>query len=323
MAKPRIFISSTFYDLKQVRADLERMIKELGYEAVRNETGAVPYGKDKAPEAYAYKELELCDIIVTIIGGRYGSESSEEPGLSITQNELRRALEKGIQVFIFIDRDVLGEFSTYRLNKDNSKIKYKFVDNVKVYEFIEMLIALPRNNPIAPFSTSSDITEYLQAQWAGLFQRFLTEQHRVSEVKVLDEMQSVASTLQQLVTFLTKERRSKDDAIKTILLSNHPAFRRFAKVTGTFYRVYFSNKDELNIWLGARGWQPVSPEDWDEDSKGEWHSERTAKYLKLTHDIFASDGMLKVMTEDAWQDKWLEVEDMPPESDSDDDDLPF
>jgi len=70
MAMPRIFISSTFYDLKQIREDLERSIKELGYEPVRNETGAIPYGKEEPPEAYAYKELELCDIIVSIIGGR-------------------------------------------------------------------------------------------------------------------------------------------------------------------------------------------------------------------------------------------------------------
>ena len=45
MARPRIFISSTFYDLKQVRSDIERVIRELGYEPVRHETGAVPYSK--------------------------------------------------------------------------------------------------------------------------------------------------------------------------------------------------------------------------------------------------------------------------------------
>jgi hypothetical protein len=29
MAKPRVFISSTFYDLRHLRADLERFIKEM------------------------------------------------------------------------------------------------------------------------------------------------------------------------------------------------------------------------------------------------------------------------------------------------------
>ena len=30
MAKPRIFISSTFYDLKQIRTDLDNFIKAWG-----------------------------------------------------------------------------------------------------------------------------------------------------------------------------------------------------------------------------------------------------------------------------------------------------
>lgn len=67
MAKPRIFISSTYYDLKYVRADLERFIESLGYEPVRFEKGNIPYGKDLSPESYAYREIELCDIIVSII----------------------------------------------------------------------------------------------------------------------------------------------------------------------------------------------------------------------------------------------------------------
>ena len=37
MAKPRVFISSTFYDLRQVRQDLDQFIMSLGYEPIRNE----------------------------------------------------------------------------------------------------------------------------------------------------------------------------------------------------------------------------------------------------------------------------------------------
>ena len=41
MARPRVFISSTFYDLKQIRADLDNFIRSLGYDVVRNEEGAI------------------------------------------------------------------------------------------------------------------------------------------------------------------------------------------------------------------------------------------------------------------------------------------
>ena len=46
MARPRVFISSTFYDLKYIRQDLENFVKQLGYEPVMNERGTITYEKD-------------------------------------------------------------------------------------------------------------------------------------------------------------------------------------------------------------------------------------------------------------------------------------
>lgn len=37
MAKTRVFISSTFYDLRQIRADIDRFLRSPGYDAIRNE----------------------------------------------------------------------------------------------------------------------------------------------------------------------------------------------------------------------------------------------------------------------------------------------
>ena len=42
MARPQVFISSTYFDLKSVREDLARFLKELGYDSIRHELGAVP-----------------------------------------------------------------------------------------------------------------------------------------------------------------------------------------------------------------------------------------------------------------------------------------
>ena len=246
MAQPRIFISSTFYDLRQVRDDLERSILELGYEPVRHESGSVPYTKDERLEAAAYREVEQCDIIVAVVGGRFGTESQEEPGYSISNVELRRALERGIQVFVFVDKNVLGEHSTYKLNKDNKTIKYSAVNDARVFEFLDELYALPRNNHIASFEVASDITAYLKAQFAGLFQRFLQEQKRLPEMRVLDEMNSVAKTLKDVVGFLTEERKT-DEAVKNILVANHPAFRRLATLTKTPYRVLVPHTNVCTI----------------------------------------------------------------------------
>lgn len=326
MAKPRVFISSTFYDLRQVREDIERMIRELGYEPVRHETGRVPYSKDQKLETSAYRELELCDIIVSIIGGRFGTESVEHPGLSITQAELRRALDGGIPVFIFVEKSVLAEYETYLVNKATPNVRFCFADDVRVFEFIEHVYSLPQNNPVQGFETATEITEFLRRQWAGLFQRFLQDQRRIAELKVLEEMNATARTLRELVTFLTEERRGTSTTITNILLANHPAFRRFVQVLEAGYRIFFETVDELDRWLHARGWGVSDAQLWDSESVREWTHETVTGYLKLAHPIFNDDGRLCVFTAADWHDEWVEhVKPPPPPSDEDHpiDDVPF
>lgn len=307
MAKPRVFVSSTYYDLKQVREDLDRFISGMGYEAVLHEAGDVAYGKDSAPQGYVHREIEMCDILICVIGGRYGTESTEQLGASITQHELNSALERQVQVFIFIEQSVYSEYRTYLINKGTAGIKYQFVDDPRVYEFIDSVYNLPKNNSIAPFQTASDIVEFLKGQWAGLFQRFLQDQKRLEEIRVLEEMKSVAGTLEQLVRFFTEERKGEDKAIQQILLANHPVFHQFQQLTETAHRVFFTDEEELNKWIGTRGWTPVAEEQYDEGSYREWIKSGTNKYITLKEPIFDEDGNLKVYTSDSWDDNWLEL----------------
>jgi hypothetical protein len=150
MAKPRVFVSSTFYDLKQVRSDLEHFIRELGYESVLNEHGNIPYGNQERLEQYCYKEIELVDILVSIIGGRFGSNAGES-SYSISQMELKTTLKLGKQVYVLIEKAVYSEFETYLHNKNVEGIKYRHVDTPNIYMFIEEARALPVNNTIASF----------------------------------------------------------------------------------------------------------------------------------------------------------------------------
>jgi len=171
MARPRVFVSSTFYDLRHVRNDLEAFIKDIGYEPVMNERGAIPYDKDEALEAACYREIANCDVLVHIIGGKFGTASKQAPH-SISEMELKTAVKLGRQAFIFVEKGVYAEFNTYRRNK-KKKIVWNYVDDPRIYEFIEEVFALPANNATQSFETSAEIIDYLREQWAGLFQRFL------------------------------------------------------------------------------------------------------------------------------------------------------
>ena len=119
----------------------------------------------------------------------------------------------------------------------------------------------------------------------------------------------MAGTLEQLVRFLTEERKDRDNAIQQILLANHPVFDRFQELTKTAYRVFFTDEEELNQWLRARGWTPISEEAYDDGSYREWTKGGGGPYIRLTEAVFDEESKLKVYTEDRWKDNWLQLVD--------------
>jgi hypothetical protein len=322
MAKPRVFISSTFYDLRTVREDLHRFVTSQGFEPVRHETGSISYGKDEKPENYAYREVDLCEILVCIIGGKYGSHSSKPEGGSITQNELRAAFNQGKQVYIFVDDNVLHEYQTYQANKDNTSIKYTAVDNTKIYNFLDEIYALPHGNPIFPFIVSTDITKTLQEQWAGLFQRLLAEYGNKKQAVMIEELQKSLSTVGQLVNFLSSQNNTNATAFDTILMTNHPFFDSLKKVLNNTYRIYFPSLNELDEWLtSAKGYVELPWIDDNSNSYGWWRQHQGTNYkLTINKDIFDNNGSLKLFTVANWTDDFINHEITTIDHD---DDIPF
>ena len=209
MARPRIFVSSTYYDLKSIREEIDRFITSLGYEPVRHERGHVSYGSEDKPEIYAYREIEFCDILVSIIGGKYGTPANDSM-YSISQIELKKAIELGKQVYIFVESSVLSEFKYYQVNKDVNGMKFIAVNDARVYSFIEEIYKLPKGNPIFSFETGNDLTNILREQLSGLFQRLLIEDANKGQTSLIQELQRNLQTVDQLVKFLTEEKTNSN-----------------------------------------------------------------------------------------------------------------
>lgn len=323
MAKPRIFISSTFYDLRQVRADLDFFIEQMGYESVRNEEGNIPYGKEDALEEYCYKEIKNIDILVCIIGGRFGSESKRTKD-SITQMELKTAIKEDKQTYIFIDKNVMSEYETYQLNK-GSAIEYRYVDDVRIYEFIEEVKAFDNNNNVKSFETASEITKYLRDQMAGLFQRFLEEQTRIKEVSLIKGLEKTASTLNKLVNFLSDENKDKTEEINKILMINHPLTEELKNQLTIPYNFYIEGIPDLNKLLDARGFKLNEETPWEDKEYYEWrkNSGRTKYEVKVLKKLFEDDGKLKFIRKSDWLANHLLIMTGTNEDFDEEEDLPF
>jgi len=215
MAKPRIFISSTYYDLRHIRNSLEAFIETFGYDPVLFESGDIPFHPELRIDESCYSEIANCHILVLIIGGRYGSAASSDKKLaegsdlekhyyfynSITKREYETAKNRPIPIFIFVEKGVLSEYQTYKNNKENSSIRYAHVENVSVFKLLDEIIAQPNNNFVRGFEVFDDISTWLRDQWAGLFAEYLTKKQADATLKTLasqiGDLSSVAKTLKE------------------------------------------------------------------------------------------------------------------------------
>lgn len=208
MARPRVFISSTFYNLKQVRASLEEFVRSIGYDPII--TDNITYLPDQPLDESCYLEAGSCDLFVLIIGGRYGSEVSDADSgkekafydryKSITRREFESALLRDVPIYVLVDRAVQSDYQTFRLNRANETVKYAHVDSVNVFELIEF-IRTQTQKPIHEFEKASEIVEWLTEQWGGLFQKMLSDRSEAKRLSSLElqvrELENVATTMKR------------------------------------------------------------------------------------------------------------------------------
>lgn len=174
---PTIFISSTFYDLRQVRADIFHYIEDqIGYRALASEYHTFPVDPDvNTIENCRRRVQQDADIMVLIIGGRYGSISADL-GKSVTNLEYEIARSKCIPIYTFIQRDILAVLPTWKRNPnaDFSNV----VDNAALFEFIQSIHSEGRHWTYS-FDTAQDIVKTLRKQLAFLMMSGLKLQKRL------------------------------------------------------------------------------------------------------------------------------------------------
>lgn len=201
MTVPRVFISSTCYDLTYIRENLERFIKTLGYEPIRSDKGKVFYDPKKDVMDSCIDDVPSCQLFVLIIGGRFGSEY-KDTGKSITNIEYNKAFEEKVPIFIFIEKHVFEQYKLWMDNRDVKNIKYSSVDSTKIFEFIDEVKNASYNNAIFPFETFQEIHNYLLQQWSGMMYNFLTNE---SQYKRMDIKLSTLEKMNEKVELITKQ----------------------------------------------------------------------------------------------------------------------
>lgn len=206
MARLRVFVSSTCYDLDMLRGELRPFITSMGYEPVMSDYSDVLYDPRSHTHESCLKDVPSCDMVILIVGSRFGGtavpsamqhldlgsleklstqsgilESKEK--LSITQLEVLKAVEAAVPVYAFVDERVLHDHHVYEKNKDKKEvidlIEFPSIQKKEaakyIFEFINFLSHRTTNNSVLAYGRLEDIRLHLASQWSQLFQRLLLE----------------------------------------------------------------------------------------------------------------------------------------------------
>lgn len=228
MANPRVFISSTCYDLSEVRDGLFEFIKSYGFEPVLSERGDVFYHPDIHTHDSCLKAVENCQLFILIIGGRFGGSYIADTKKSIVNAEYATAMEQKIPVFTFVKRNVYSDHGVYLKNKRSpslNSIIFPSIDDKthaeKIFKFIDDVRLAPVNNGFFPFDFARDIVNLLRKQLAGMFYDFLQERTSSDQLKkttnLLKDISIAGEKVEELVKSLYRHiDKSADEKIDNV-----------------------------------------------------------------------------------------------------------
>jgi hypothetical protein len=192
---PSVFVSSTCYDLAQVRHELRLFLESLGMVPVLSEFSSFPVNPNlDAIENCLAAVKQKADIFVLVVGGRYGSET--ENGKSVTNLEYLEAKAKGIPLYVFVHKSVLDTLPIWQKNRSDDFSTC--VDSPKLFDFVVSLMD-PKENWVFSFDSAQDLIGTLRTQLAYLFRDALTIREKVLASGLPEELSDLSSAALRLV----------------------------------------------------------------------------------------------------------------------------
>lgn len=260
MPAPRIFISSTCFDLEEVRVNLRKFIEDFGYEPIMSEFGDIFYEFNNHVQDSCIQAIKNSDIYILIIGDYYGSKyhnTQKEVPESVTLMEFKKAISEAKLKYIFINKFVEYDYQNYRkylekryneffknnditeeeTESEKNRIKkevdsnYPFPkDSYKyIFSFLDEIGELKKGNAYYKFENSIDIKDNLKKQWAFFMQesiRRYCEEAKEKEDK--DELKEISKKLNQVYETISSlgrvenndEKLNIENLLKVVEINN-------------------------------------------------------------------------------------------------------
>ena len=212
---PNVFISSTVADLHYLRDALRDAILELRYHPVMSEYGEVGYIRPSTAADACYRTVEQCQMVILIVGKRYGSVGSD--GLSVTHKEYQAANASGIPTITLVEQQVLHYKEVYD-SSPKSKLWKEFprMDNpASTFKLLNEIAGSDVFNGIISFSSAVDAKEKLKLQIAD----FVGQRLGDSIAPMSNQIKDVLAEIKAIRNQLKKKTKGGDDSTKKYLVT--------------------------------------------------------------------------------------------------------
>jgi len=187
----KVFLSSTAYDLLDIRAMVIDILTKQGHEVIYHESPTFPAKVDLHSHDQCILAIENCDTVVCVLDKRYGGEyrgeilKDDKPikfailgkdskgeklkqeieipihKMSITWCELNRAYALNKNVITFSRQRTLDEKETRRHNQYLKTFRPAYAEKNELFDLIDWITKQKRNNWIVPFNTVVDFEDKL------------------------------------------------------------------------------------------------------------------------------------------------------------------
>lgn len=193
MSKTKFFISSTCFDLDQIREDLRNSLEAMGHEPVLSEYPSFPVVPELGAIDNCKRNVKTnADIFVLVVGGRRGS-LDKTTNKSITNLEYETAILHKIDSLVFVKKSVLNLMPIWERNPNADFSSH--VDSTELFNFIKKI--QNENRWIFTYERASEIIEILKIQ-ISYFLKYLIEKKKQGKLIPISEFADETERAQKI-----------------------------------------------------------------------------------------------------------------------------
>lgn len=218
----QVFVSSTYADLKEERQHVMQTLMEMD---------CIPAGMELFPAAdeeqlnFIKKIIDDSDYYLLIIGGRYGSTTSE--GISYTEKEYNYALDRDLKVIAFVHKNP-EELAVNKTDNDPEAAKklIEFTERVKAGRLVKFWSSPDQLPGLVSLSLAKTIKTYPAVGWVRAnivssadtlseINELRKENHELKQKIVENEENALSDSIFENLADLSEKFPLKGKLIKT------------------------------------------------------------------------------------------------------------